>query len=185
MKVIGDRISVIKKEGLLSIVILPTTDKKKLGLMMLWLMAWTICGLIVLANYFKVQDQSSKLFIIVYLSFWAYYEFKISRAFIWKKWGKEKLWVQKGILHYQREIQKKGKVKEYNIDLINDLKLIETNDNNFSDFIGQSFWIKGGERIELSYQAKTISFGMQLKTEEANIILKEIQEIILKILDKR
>jgi len=180
MKIISDRISVIKKEGLLSIVILPTTDKKKLGFMFLWLTAWTICGLIVFANYFNVRDQNAKLFIIVYLSFWAYYEFKIARAFIWKRWGKEKLWIQKGILHYQREIRKKGKVKEYNLELINDLKLIETSENNFSDFIGQSFWIKGGERMELNYQAKTVLFGMQLKTEEAKILLKEIQDMILK-----
>ena len=180
MKVISDRISVLKKEGLLSIVILPTADKKKLGLLFLWLMAWTVCGIIVLANYFNIHDQNSRLFVIVYLSFWAYYEFKIARAYTWKKWGKEKIWIQNGILHYQREVSKRGKIKEYNTSLINDLKLIEVSESNFSHFMGQSFWIKGGERIEMQYQAKTIGFGMQLKTEEAKTILKEIQDAVLK-----
>ncbi len=180
MKIIGDRISVLKKSDLLSIVILPTVDKKKLGYMMLWLAAWTVCGVIVFANYFSIQDQNSKLFVIVYLSFWAYYEFKIVRAYSWKRWGKEKLWIQKGILHYQREIRNKGKIAEYNIELINDIKLVEVSESNFSFFMGQSFWIKGGERIEMTYQAKTIGLGMQLKTEEAQILLKEIQDAILK-----
>ena len=180
MKIIGDRISMIKKEDLLSIVILPTVDKKKLGLMGLWLMAWTVCGVIIFMSYFKMQDQNSKLFIIIFLSFWAYYEFKILRTYSWKKWGKEKLWIQKGILHYQREVRNKGKIGEYNIELINDIKLVEVSESNFSHFMGQSFWIKGGERIEMTYQAKTIGLGMQLKTEEAKVLLKEIQDAVLK-----
>lgn len=48
MKVLGKRVSILKKDDLLSIVILPTTDKRKLGLLFLWLMAWTVCGIIVI-----------------------------------------------------------------------------------------------------------------------------------------
>ena len=180
MKIIGERISVLKKEDLLSIVILPTTDKKKLGLMFVWLMAWTVCGVIVASNYFNITDKNSKLFIIVYMAFWLYFEFKIARAFTWKKWGKEKLWIKNGILYYQREVRGRGKISEYNCALINDINLIDIKETNFSFIMGQSFWIKGGERIEMQHQAKTIGFGMQLKTEEAKIILKEIQDAVLK-----
>ena len=62
MKVIGKRISILKKENLLSIVILPTTDKKKLTLLFLWILAWTTCGIIVFINYFKLLDENIKLF---------------------------------------------------------------------------------------------------------------------------
>ncbi len=175
MKVIGKRISILKKDDLLSIVILPTVDNKKLGLMFLWLLAWTVCGVIVFINYFKLQNQNSKLFVIVYLSFWAYYEYKIMRTFIWKKWGKEKIWFQDGVLHYQREVNKKGTIEEYQPDLINELHLIEMNERNFADFFNQSFWIKGGERIEFTYQGKAVQFGMQLSTEEARAVLSELK----------
>ena len=74
MKVIGKRISILKKENLLSIVILPTTDKKKLTLLFLWILAWTTCGIIVFINYFKLLDENIKLFTIGYLSFWFYFE---------------------------------------------------------------------------------------------------------------
>ena len=77
MKVIGERISILKKENLLSIVILPTTDKKKLGVLFLWLMAWTVCGIIVFINYFKLTDEKAKLFIIGYLSFWFYFLYRV------------------------------------------------------------------------------------------------------------
>src|SRR5688572_15508611 len=101
MKVISPRVSILEKDNVFSLVILPTTDKRKMGLMFLWLLAWSVCGVIVFANYFQITNREAKVFIIVYLSFWAYYEFKITRAFLWKKYGKEKLWIKKGKLQYQ------------------------------------------------------------------------------------
>ncbi|MDI9341986.1 MAG: hypothetical protein QM534_15545 [Sediminibacterium sp.] len=180
MKVLGKRVSILKKDDLLSIVILPTTDKRKLGLLFLWLMAWTVCGIIVFANYFKLQNKDAKLFIIIYLSFWAYFEVKIMRAFLWKRFGKEKIWIKAGFLNYQREINKRGKVKDFDLELITDLKLIELHHSSWSDTINQSFWIKGGERLQFQCQAKTVTFGMQLTDEEARGVLQEIKQFIKK-----
>jgi hypothetical protein len=174
MKVISKRISIYKTDKVLSIVILPTDNKKKLGLLFLWLMAWTVCGLIVLINYFKLQEQNSKLFTIIYLSFWAYFEFSIMRVFIWKKFGREKIWVQDGELNYKREINNKGKVKSFNLDLVSKLTLIELSRSSFVDSINQSFWVKGGERLEFTSQAQTIRLGMQISDEEARQIMKEL-----------
>jgi len=178
LKVISERVSILKKENLLSIVILATNDKKKLGLMFLWLIAWTVCGLIVFMNYFKLQDQNSKMFIIVYLSFWAYFEYKILKAFIWKKFGREKLWVQDGVLNYQREINKKGKINHYNLDLVQDLKIIELSKASWADNINQSFWVKAGERLEFTSQAKVIRFGLQLNETETLSVFKELKNFI-------
>lgn len=178
MKVIGERISILKKDNLLSIVILPTTDKKKLTIMFLWLFAWTVCGVIVLVNYFKMVDKDTKLFMLVYLSFWGYFEFKIARTFIWKKNGKEKFWIQNGVIHYQRELNKKGKIKEYNIELVDDFKIIDVSNTSWADNINQSFWIKGGERLEFISQGKAIRFGMQISDEEARTIFNEIDKFI-------
>lgn len=178
MKVISERISILKEENLLSIVILPNRDKKKLWAMFLWLLAWSVCGVIVAVNYFKLTDQNSKLFVIVYLAFWAYFEFKIIRAFVWKRAGKEKLWIQDGILHYQREINSKGKIMEFNLDLISKLNLIELRPTNFADTMNQSFWIKGGERLEFQAQSKIIRLGMQISDEEARVIMREVNVLI-------
>lgn len=178
MKVIGDRISILKKENLLSIVILPTTDKKKLGLMFLWLMAWSVCGIIVMANYFRMPDQNSKIFIIIYLSFWAYFEFNILRAFIWKKFGKEKLWITDGLLRYQREVNKKGKIREFNLDLVEKFKLIDLSKTSLADTINQSFWVKAGERLEFISLGKTYRLAMQVSDEEARLLFNEITRFI-------
>ncbi|MBL7932557.1 MAG: hypothetical protein JNL60_11680 [Bacteroidia bacterium] len=178
MKVIGDRISILKKEDLLSIVILPITNKGKLWLMFAWLLAWSICGVIVFANYFQLTNQDAKLFIIIYLAFWIYFEVTIIRAYIWKKYGKEKLWIQDGILHYQREVNKKGKIREFNLSLLSKLNLIELRATRFADTVAQSFWYKGGERLEFQSQATTIRLGMQITDEEAKTIMREVNQFI-------
>jgi hypothetical protein len=178
MKVIGERVSILKKENLLSIVILPYSDKRKMAVMLLWLMAWTVCGIVVFANYFKVTDKDSKLFIIIYLSFWAYFEYKITRAFMWRKYGKEKLWITNGVVHYKQEINKRGKIKEFDYSLIQNLIFIEREETSFASVINSSFWIKGDERIEFTCQLKRIRFGMQLTDKEAKAIIKEISDFI-------
>ena len=180
MKIIGDRVSILEKDNVFSLVILPTTDKKKLLVLFLWLMAWTICGLIVFANYFNITNRESKIFIVVYLSFWAYFEYKIARAYTWKKFGKEKLWIKKGKLQYQREISGRGKIKEFDLELVNGLELIEMSPTSFADNINQSFWIKGGERLEFQCQNKIIRFGMQLSDNEAMDVYKALKNFLSK-----
>jgi len=180
MKVISERISILKKDNLLSIVILPTTDKKKLALLFLWLMAWTVCGIIVLMNYFRITETNAKIFLIVYLSFWAYFEFNITRAFIWKKFGREKLWIQNGIMYYHKEINGKGKTLEYDLNLITPLRLVELRRNSLADTVNQSFWVKGGERIEFNTQAKTTRLGMQITDEEAREVIREVNRFTAK-----
>jgi hypothetical protein len=180
MKVIGERVSILKKDELLSIVILPKRDTRKLWLMFLWLMAWTVCGLIVFANYFKTVDQNSKLFIIIYLAFWAYFEYKIVRAFIWRRSGKEKLWVSDGKVHYKQDINGRGKTQEFDFSLIQDLQLIPSEEGSFANVINSSFWIKGDERVAFTCQHRTIRFGMQLSDKEAKAIVHEITDFILK-----
>lgn len=178
MKVIGKRISIVKKEGLISVVILPTDDNKKLAMLFLWLLAWTVCGLIVLVNYFQVKNADAKIFLIVYLAFWAYFEFSILRTFVWKKFGREKLWIKDGVLHYQREINKKGKIREFNLDLVSRLRIIELRPIKFIDTLNQSFWVKGGERLEFDSQSQAIRLGMQLSDEEARVVLNEVNAFL-------
>jgi len=164
----------------LSIVILANSSKSKLGMMFLWLFAWTVCGLVVLFNYFSNTNQDVKLVIIVYLSFWLYFEYKIIKAFIWKKFGAEKIWLQDGQLNYQREINKKGKIYSFDSHLIDEIKVIEIKNTSWADNINQSFWIRGGERLEFAAMGKTIRFGMQLEDEEARALINMTNKFMKK-----
>jgi hypothetical protein len=178
LEVLSERLSILKKDDVLSIVILPDRNRTRLGLMFLWLFAWSVCGAIVAANYFTVTDRNMKLFIIVYLAFWLYFEVLILRAFIWRKSGREKIWVAKGLLHYQRETFGRGKVSTWLAELVSPFRLVDVRATNFLDNLNQSFWVRGGERIEFTTQGKTIRLGMQLSDAEAKSVLKELAAAI-------
>jgi hypothetical protein len=176
MKGVSDRISILKQEDLLSIVILPGLDKKRLAAIFIWLVAWSLCGIVMFIGYFQTKGEDAKLFILVYLSFWFYFEYNIIRSYFWKKGGKEKLWIKGGFLHYQRELHQRGKIIELETSLVNPVELIELRPTRFMDTISQSFWIRGGERLLLQSQAKQIRFGMQLTDAEAKELRKEINK---------
>jgi hypothetical protein len=178
MLVSKERLSILKKENLLSIVILPGLDRKKLSLLFIWLLAWSVCGIIVIANYFRAENSQQKLFIIGYLAFWLYFEFVMIRSFIWKKNGKEKLWVKDGIINYQREINGRGKIRSFNSDLVSKMEILELKASRFSDTISQSFWVRGGERLYFVSQGKTIVLGMQLTDKEAKMVKEEFNKML-------
>ncbi len=178
IQAISKRSSVLIKDQVFSLVILPTDDKKKTNLMFLWLLAWSVSGVIVMANYFTLTQERAKLMLIVWLAFWAYFEFKIIRVFMWKRFGKEKLWVKNGTLLYKQDINGRGKIKEFDLNLISDLAIIELTNGSIADTFSQTFWVKGGERIEFTCQSKVTKFGMQLTDEEANKIIASLNKFL-------
>lgn len=180
IQTIGKRSSILIKDDLFSLVILPTDDKKKVNLMFLWLLAWSVSGVIVIGNYFTLLQESAKLFIIIWLAFWAYFEYKIVGVYMWKRFGKEKLWIKNGVLHYQQDINGRGKTKEFDANLVSDFNLIALTKGSIADTFSQTFWVKGGERIEFTCQAKAIKFGMQLDDDDANKIITAIKKFLKK-----
>lgn len=81
IQVIGKRSSIFIKDNVFSLVILPTAEKKKTNLLFLWLFAWSVSGIIILVNYFKLTNDNAKLMIIIWLGFWLISNLK-SYAFI-------------------------------------------------------------------------------------------------------
>lgn len=178
IQLISKRSSVLIKDRVFSLVILPTDDKKKTNLLFLWLLAWTISGVIVIANYFTITQDQAKLLLIIWLAFWTYFEFKIIRVFMWKRFGKEKLWIKNGLLLYKEDINGRGKTKEFDLNLISNLELIALTNGSIADTFSQTFWVKGGERIQFTCQSKVIKFGMQLADDEAKKIISTLNKYI-------
>jgi len=180
IQLISKRSSVLIKDGVFSLVILPTEDKKKTNLLFLWLLAWTISGVIVIGNYFTITQDKAKLLLIIWIAFWAYFEFKIIRVFMWKRFGKEKLWIKNGLLLYKEDINGRGKTKEFDLNLISNLELIALTNGSIADTFSQTFWVKGGERIQFTCQSKVIKFGMQLADDEAKKIISALNKQLKK-----
>ena len=175
MEYIGQRISILKREDSISVVILAFKDKLKTRLLFLWLLVWSLAGIIVLVSYFKIQDENTKIAFIVWLGFWAYFEYKTGYAFFWRISGKEKVRIENGKIVIKRDIMGKGRFSIYSLDSIKNFRIDETTESNFSKSINDSYWIIGGERIAFDYFGREIKFGIQLDEKETLEIYKKIK----------
>jgi len=177
MEYIGKRISIKKNENHeLSIVILSSKDKIKNILLFAWFFAWTVSGIIVFTSYFSVTDQNTKIAIIVWLGFWAYFEFKAFKAFTWRKFGVERIKLKDGKLFYKRDVAGRGKIKVYDFNFIKDLKIIEPKESSFIENVNNSYWVIAGEKISFDYYGKEIKIGIQLEKADADELLKVIKK---------
>lgn len=178
MEWIGPRVSYVEKDNELSIVISSLSEKKKNRLMLFWIIAWVIGGLCMFAYYFMATDNQVKLMIIVWLAFWFYFLFKVLRAYRWRVMGKEIIKIREGKIFYKLDIAGTGKIKGYELDLINDLRILTKEDKSADFFksMENSYWIISGERIGFNYGGKLISFGLQLTDNEASSLLKILRK---------
>lgn len=175
MEYIGERISIKRKETELSIVILPLTNKIKNIILFVWLFLWTLSGVIVLSEYFILTDPDTKAAIIVWLGFWAYFEYVIFKAFMWRKTGREIIKLRDNKFFYKRSVVGKGKIKVFEYDFIKDLRIIEPKENSFIENLNNSYWVIAAERLAFDYYGKEIKFGIQLEVTDATNLLKRIK----------
>lgn len=180
MDYIGKRISVQQKENELSIVILALQDKIKNIFLFLWVFLWTLSGIIIFSQYFLLTDPGTKTVLIVWMGFWAYFEYKIIKAYRWRKFGKEIIKIRDGKFLYKRDVSGKGKIKEYQIDFIKDIRHIEPQENSFFESLNDSYWVISNEKLAFDYYGAEIKFGIQLDESDAKSLLKRIKNRISK-----
>ena len=178
MEYIGKRISIKRKEEEVSIVILSTVDKFKRILLFCWFFLWTLCGVIVLTQFFLIPDEKTKVALMVWMGFWAYFEYKIFNAYLWRKFGVEKIKLREHKLFYKRDVAGRGKIKVFEFDFIKDLRMIERKDNSFFDNLNHSYWVVAGECIAFDYYGKEIKLALQIDEQEAADLYKVLRREI-------
>lgn len=181
MEYLGKRISIKKSEKEVSIIIISFSEKAKNILLFSWLFIWTVSGFVVLSQYFIIGDKNAKAMLMVWLAFWAYFEYKSFRALMWRKYGVEKIKLRENKLFYKREIAGKGKINIYEFDFIKDFRVVEFKENSFSDNMSNAYWAIGGEQLAFDYYGKEIKFGLQLNEEETNALYKLIKKEINRV----
>ena len=178
MDYIGNRISIKRSETEVSIVIISLKEKTKNILLTIYLVVWSLSGIIVFSQYLVIPDPNTKIALLVWLGFWAYFEYKIFKAFMWRKFGVEKIKLRENKFQYKRDRAGKGKVTSYDFDFIKELRYIEPKENSFFENINNSYWVIAGERLAFDYYGKEIKFGIQLEEKDAQALLKIIKKEI-------
>lgn len=177
MKKLGSKITHTKTQsGGLLINVSGAINKSQLQILTIWFVLWTVCGLAVVASLlFTPLSRDQRIFSIVYLAFWSYFEYKVYFALRWAKQGLEVIKIEDGKLSYSQEINRKGKVSTYEIEQIRNLRLVDLSGNPFQQAFYQSFWTVGGEALAFDYFGKEVRLGMKLDKTEASALKTLIQ----------
>jgi hypothetical protein len=167
------KININKTSSALEIIIDHSIEKKKLNMIGMWLTLWTICGLIIITSFF-FYPKEGKLMIVVFLTFWAYFEAMVYKAFRWKKSGMEKLVVkdkQVSITTYD------GREKTITIEADKIKSVYLAPESKFRTTMTGSFWDIGESAIFIKTGGRNIGFGKQLSREEAIKIEKLLKPL--------
>ncbi len=166
MKFIGDRISYQKKDQVFSVVIAATVEKSKEILLLIWLICWTACGAYFIFQLFGDYNRDLKMYIGILLSFWAYYEFKIGKVYLWRRGGFESLKFKDDRLVLKEVVFGRTIPKEFYLENIERFIADMPKQTNIVESLNNSFWVKGAQYLRFTYQGKDISFGRQLTEKE-------------------
>ncbi|HVA98159.1 MAG TPA: hypothetical protein VNG53_04630 [Bacteroidia bacterium] len=175
MEQIGKRIFIEKSENNLHIEILASTDILKRNLLLGWLLIWTVLGVIMVSQYFALKDPNQKTFVIVYMAFWLYYEYKVGKTLRWRTSGKEVIDIKNGVFTMQKLISGKGKEETFDIKDIGELHLFEGREKGFFKSLNNSYWVIGFGTIAFDYDGSEIKFGLQLEEDEAKQLMKQVK----------
>ena len=176
MEYIGKQISIKRNDNGVSIVIVALAGKLKNNLLFACLFLWSVSGIIIMTQFFVTADQNTKAALMVWLAFWAYFEYVLFKAYMWRKYGVEKIKLRENKLLYKRDVAGKGKIKTYEIDFVKDLRILVPKGNSFADNMSNSYWSVGGERLAFDYYGKEIKFGFQLEQADAEALYKVLKK---------
>lgn len=169
------RTEINRGEGL-EIIIKSYYDESKQTMLTLWLILWSVAGLGILSQFFYPAAAGMTSYLVVWIAFWAYFEYKVLYAYRWRRYGLERIEIKDGKLHLTREVAGRGIPQVYDIEWIKNLRLHELKKSNFFIAMSQAYWSPGDEHIQFEYKGKDIFFGLELEDREAKKVLDELKK---------
>lgn len=195
---IGDRISVQDIDHITTIVIHPVRVWWKEILLTLWVTGFTFVGLVMI--YMLMTDFASLqydvaptdddirnqvIYAIVFLSFWAYFEYKILKALLWYRFGKELIRIDGDGFTLKKSILSYGKANRYFFENMKEFQQRVEEETSFSNFFENAYWAMGSDAIVFNHYKKIISFGRRVEDKSARLLVRLIDDRIKKQIKRK
>lgn len=182
MKWIGKRISFEDGKQKTTIIINPEDIAWLKAVMGAWVGMWMAIGGIVIWSLFVLPlSQQEQIIMVIFLSFWAYFAYKVLRSFFWLLWGKELVKIDEVALYYKKSIRKYGSSVPYYLENITKITVHQPKEKSIQAAWEKSPWIIGGDRIEFEYLGKLVKFGKKLSDKDTQLLFA----LITKRIDQR
>lgn len=183
MKKIGERISFENHKGYTTLVISTKIERWQESLMIAWILAWTFCGAVFIYYLFAGGlERNDRLIVFVISVFWAYFEYRIIKTFLWRKFGIEFIKIDADKFTIKKSTLSYGKATEYITKQIdyNNVECLKQNPKSFAKVMNDSFWIIGEGAVRFSDKGKYIYFGHQLEADDSDKLAKEVRKTLKK-----
>lgn len=184
MKKIGERTSLEQHKEYATLVISTKIERWQESLLLTWIIAWTFCGIAFIYYLFfgTFEGQNEKLVLFVITVFWAYFEYRIVKVFLWRKFGiefikidNEKFTIKKSIFSYGRAVEYVTKEVDYN-----KVESLKQNPKSFAKVMNDSFWLIGQGAVRFSNNDLFVYFGHQLEANESEKLAIEVRKLLKK-----
>jgi hypothetical protein len=175
IKKIGERITVKRSKERWTILISQSTARWHETALLIWLLAWTFCGIVFIKYLIYSEPFNDRMFFAVSTAVWMFFFYRIIKAFLWRKSGEEVITFEHGKMSLRNKILGRGRIEDFNFDNVFKLGLVKRDPANFFSFLDDSFWVIGGDRIGFNYGKEKIRFGKQLNERDAELLLRVVQ----------
>lgn len=180
MKTIGERISYKTHSDYSTIIISTKIDKWKETLLLTWLLGWTVCGVgFIYYLFFGELPKDQKLVLAVVSIFWLFFELRIGKAFLWRKFGQEFIKIDKDLMSIKKSVRSYGKAVQYQLGRVKHVKALDQNPKGFNKVMNDSFWVIGQGTVNFEYNNEDIRLGTQLEKADAEKLAKVIRKLII------
>ena len=197
-KWIGDRISTEDHPGYTTIIIFPKIQRWKEWLLTLWVVGFTFIGSVMIYilaggvyslevvgdNVEDVRDQQL-VYAIVFLGFWAYFEYKTVKALFWYKFGKELIRIDTEALTIKRSTFGYGKAHRYFFENIKEFHQEKPDNTSMGHFFENAYWSLGTDSLLFKYFGKARGFGRRLDEKEGRLLMRFIDDRIKTLRKKK
>lgn len=163
----NERVSVSNTRDRLEIEISGKIPSLQMAMLFGWLATWTVAGIYVFSQLFTVEDRDTLAFMIGWLAFWAYFEFRVLNAFLWRRSGREIVVFERGQSSIEKKVPLGGSKISVETGTIRNFTNLEEKRGAFARSFFSSFWVVGGESIGFYSGGKMYNFGQQMSAEEA------------------
>lgn len=140
-----------------------------------WLCGWAMGLITVPLQFFSNDlDPEALLFTAVWLVIWTAGGAVALYVFFWSLVGRERVLLSPALLSIKRELFGFGRLRDYELTHVSDLRVAPAAYNPFELRTGLQFWGIGGGVIAFDHGASTVRFGAALEEGEAKSLVQTI-----------
>lgn len=182
MDFISERVGYTKTTEDLTIFIKASrkSDIKKINYLKIWIILWCLTGILLISTFF-IPDLLGSAFFYMFglLGFWGYFLYIAIKAYYFRKYGLETIYVNNDKFMVRRDIYSKpGKPKWFKANEKTPFNAVEEKPGGVNAFFYNSFWVITGGTIAFGAKKSEFRFGLQLNEEETKKVVSMLNKAI-------